>query len=163
MKPNLENKYMNGLYSIVNVHKPIDKLLASSLLMTRALSSSEEFNGQSKEDYCIFCLIPFLKSIINLQQMYFNKNDLCIRYSDSMIDNQDENLEYEVIEETIDDLKKVSLHLSLADSINHELQEVLSSLIQQTKNRGRFKTKVRNHDTNKTELVWTNHHMIIKR
>lgn len=162
MESNIENEYMNNLY-FGQVTKPVEKLLTSSLLMTSALSSYEKFDNQNKEEYCTFCFIPFLRLIGNLQRFYFHKRELCIRYLDSMIFYHDKDFDEKIIEERIDELEHILFQMPLRESIYNEIQDILATLMQQTKSSRKSNVKSKSSEPNKTEHVWINPQTITKR
>lgn len=135
MKKTLDEEYVNCFHSIVQEEKSTKKWMNTYSLLTQAITSSEKLDDQGKEEYCTFCLIPFLKLIIQLQQLSEKKVKLCIRYTDLMLNEDIDYSKDNSIEDALRGIEKMTQNISLNEWHRHELREALDTLLHHTKNR----------------------------
>lgn len=131
MKNILDEEYVECLHSIVQHDESIEQCIKSYSLITQAIALSEDFDDQGKEEFCKFCLLPFLKLIIHLQQLSQKKEELCMRYTQSMLKEEDTN--NSGIEDVLHDIERFTRDISMKEWQRYELQEALNSILNQTK------------------------------
>lgn len=179
MKKTLDEEYVKCFHSIVQEEKSIKNWMNTYSILTQAITSSDKLDDQGKEEYCIFCLIPFLKLIIQLQQLSDKKVKLCIMYTDLMLNEDIVYSKDNSIEDAVRGIEKMTLNLSINKWHRHELREALDTILHHTKNRKNLWDRIvdensgwessvaessvwdsGNQSNNNTKLIWTNPHIL---
>lgn len=153
---------VNCLHSLLQVEKSVNQWINTYSLMTRAITTVEQFSEQDQEEYYKFCLIPFLKLINQLNQLSDRKMDICMKYTDAIDRDDIDNPEYFKVDEAIYDIKTITRNIYMKELLRHELEEALNTISHQVKNIRNRTEGTWGKTINNPGLIWTDHHVFKK-